>query len=579
MLEIGILYAVIVAVELLVNGGRVGALGAHPHPYWIVILPMAASRGTVAGILAAMVGTALEIAGLAQAGQLDFTHLFDLGPFGQGVLFLGAAFFIGEIHDSHARRFHELGDELDEERDRSGRLQHERDVLEAATHHLRRAVQERPSLRRSLLDGAVGIETGSREVLAATILRLVREQCHASMASIWVVDGEQRIDLMRASGWTGEQEADRIAALRSSDGVLDVVKHAKPLNHFLSAKGPSPEEPLLVAPLSDGRGQLWGLLCLDDLDPVYLNTETAEIFFGIAEWMTAALMRLDREQPTHDDRADLLEADALAERLWLEVDRAARYGAPLRIIATQVVADGQGRRASQEAAEAALLSGLPGFPFGERPYRFGYPGCFALVAPMIHDDGIERLQQAIHEGAARGGAAFDTFVIRLDGEAPDLPSLIDACAQRFRAGAHLPLAATPPVRIPASLRVGDTHDLRVRLQVEIALAERNHRPLQAVIMHPGKLGRTAERALILDATRATGALRPLDGLFCLRDGSFVLLFPLTDAEGAQVSIARFLKVLGERNPDAPYLPLRVEAVSPAALARKLAGPHAEEPAA
>ncbi|MDJ0520775.1 MAG: GAF domain-containing protein [Planctomycetota bacterium] len=565
------------------NEGRVGALGAHPHPYWIVVLPMAASRGTIAGILAALVGTSLEVIGLAQIGQLNLSTLFDLGPFGQGVLFFGAAFFIGEIHDSHAKRHQDLGKDLDEERERSERLQHERDVLEAATHHLRRTVQERPSLRRSLLDGAVGIETHSREAIAATILDLAHEQCHASMASIWVVDGEQRIDLMQTHGWSGDQESRRIATVRASEHVREVIRNAVPHNSLLQTKAPDRDEPLLIAPLSDGRGVLWGLLCLDDLDPVYLTTETAEVFFGLAEWMTAALMRLDREERDSALHADLLEPESLAERLWLEYDRAARYGGPLRLIGIHVVPDEAGTRAATEKADAALLEALAGFPFGERPYRFGYPGCYVLAAPMIHDDDLDALQRKVVAGAAEDDVALETFVATLDGEASDLEALLDQCAQRFRASAHLPLAAVAPVRIPASLQVGGAHDLRARLQVEMALAERNHRPLTALLLHTGSAGRTTERALILDATRATGALRPVDGLFRLPDGRFVLLLPFTDAEGAQVTVTRFLRVLQERNPDASYLPLRVNPATPEQLATDLAGPHAPrdsgEPAA
>ncbi len=560
------------------NEGRVGAIGAYPHPYWIIILPLSASRGTVAGLLAALVGVGLEVIGLAQLGQLNMAMLFDLGPFGQGILFLGAAFFIGEIHDSHARRHYQLAAELDEERELCERLQHERDVLEASTHHLRRTVQERPSLRRSLLDGAVGIETHNRESLAATILQLVREQCHASMTSIWVVDGEERIDLMRADGWSGEQEARRIATVRASESVIDVVRTAQPRNCLLQTEAPSRDEPLMVAPVSDGRGVLWGLLCLDDLDPVYLTTETAEIFFGIAEWMTAALMRLDREERQAAGHADLLEPESLAERLWLEYDRAARYGGPLRLIGIQVMSDKDGARASAEAADAALLEGLEGFPFGERPYRFGYPGCYALAAAMIHDEDVESLQRKIVAAGEEAGVVFETFVATLDGDAANLEALLDSCAQRFRAAAHLPLAAVPPVRIPASLQVGDANDLRVRLHLEMALAERNHRPLAALILHTGSAGRTTERALILDATRATGVLRPVDGLFHLPDGRFILLLPFTDAEGAQATVTRFLRVLQERNPDAPYLPLRVNTASPVKLAEGLAGPHASRDA-
>ncbi len=569
LLEIGFLYALVVGIELILTGGRVGALGVHPHPYWIVILPMAASRGTVAGMLAALVGASLEVLGLHQAGLLDMSQLLDLQPFGQGVLFFGVAFLIGELADSHARKFKELGSKLEAERETTDRLRHERNVLDAATHHLRRIVQERPMLRGRLLEIAVRMETTDRESVAATILDLVAEQCHASMASIWVVDMDSRLHLMRSVGWRGTDEAPRIQAMRESEIVRQAVETATPINRLQPGELPSRNEPVLLAPLSDGRGMLWGVLCLDDIEPVYLGTETEQIFLSLAAWATAVLMRIDNGVVA-PSTPDVGAPNALGERLWLEYDRAARYGDSLRILGLQVLSDISDPPENEDEAEAAIVGSLSEAGWKACAYKFGYPGCFAVVAPARSEADIEVVQRAAMVEAAGRGVTLASFVVALDGDTPDLDSLLEASAAQFRSKTSLPLAATPPVRIPSVLRVGNAGELIERLTLELDLSERTGRPLQTIVLHPAATDERARRAFALDAARATDALRPMDGLYALPDGRIALVFPSTDTNGAAVTVERFLEVLRERNPGAPYSPVRVQSTEPLCLLKEVA---------
>ena len=76
--EVAVLFGIMVLIELVTGDRRIGAFGVHPHPYWLIVLPMAVARGLVAGQTASTCATILFVLGVRQ--EFPDQSLGELSP-------------------------------------------------------------------------------------------------------------------------------------------------------------------------------------------------------------------------------------------------------------------------------------------------------------------------------------------------------------------------------------------------------------------------------------------------------------------------------------------------------------------
>jgi len=604
--EIAMLFAIIVPIEMAVTGGRVGGFGVHPHPYWIIVLPMAAARGVVAGLLGAAFASLLYAVGALQALHAsEISALFTLKNMTEPILFFAAGFLVGEFHDDLATRHRHVERKLKETEDKAERWRKERDVLADANKILERRIVDHSAQFGNLIAAARRIEESGRTEVFEVALDLVEEHCGASASVLLVLD-DQRVDLLCSRGWPDATASERLNESRKSDFVARAVAEGTTVNGFAEGETAPASGPLVVAPLFDASGVVKALLCLDDIPASRLNESTVATFQGIAEWISASLARMARGAEPPNPREGFQVApgpeawlgtmEELGDRLRLEIERCSRYGVPTSFLAIQMT---EWRDASREGVMMLDRYVLMHFTDGLRPsdgiYRFGYPGCYLLVLAGTAIEGAEvvrtRLLRRVEYSPIRGVGAVEIFATGPDVEAPDLASLAARVADRFRSASPLPLEGMCPVKVPESSQVGSIDAFLRRVKMEISLAVRNGFDLH-VIGITAEVQDPAAANILARHVRDAGSqiLRQTDGVFGIGPYQAAVILPCTAAEHAAEISHRLVHGVRERDPDAVYGDVRTKVLGLgpshpdpgsflAALVRAKPGEVAEPPAA
>ncbi len=573
--EIAALFAIVVPIEIALTGGRVGSFGVHPHPYWIIVLPMAGARGVVAGLVAAAVGSLLYAVGAWRAARPEEAiDLFTFRTMLEPILFFGVGYFVGELHDELALRYRKLQRLVDDVQARNTGLRQERDVLAEANRQLERRIVDDSTQFGNLILAARRIEqAGQREVFEVA-LDLVEEHCGASASVLLLLD-DRSLDYLCHRGWKEGETAARLAAARRSRFVERVVAEGVAVNGLSPEETVPDEGPLVVAPLFDASGMVKALLCLDDLPASRLNESTVTTFLGIGEWISAALARIARGRDAPDPRRAEFsagpEADAwlgtpdhLGRRLRLELERCARYGVPASFL---VVHARDWTDTTREGVANLDRYVLTHFTTGLRPsdalYRFGYPGCYLLVLAGTTVEGAEvvrtRLLRRVEYAPRRDIGALDIFATGPDAGAPDLASLIQRVAARLRKLSSLPLEGHCPVAVPQADELGGIDDFIHRIKMEASLAARNGFDLHVVGIS-AEAGATPADGLLARHVRDVGArlLRPTDGVYAIGPFHSAVVLPCTPPEEAAAVAHRLVTAVRARDPDAAYGDLQTQ---------------------
>jgi len=563
--EIAVLYAIVVPIEMAVNGGRVGAFGVHPHPYWLIVLPIAAARGVVAGLLAAAVASLLYAIG-AITGVNNPALLFTYGTMTEPILFFAVGYLVGELHDELALRNRKLQKRIDDLTERVTRLRQERDVLADANRELERRIVDDSTQFGNLILAAKRIEQAGRTEVFDLALEMVDEHCGA-VASVLLLLEDGSLDLLCQLGWPDDEVSDRLEAARASRFVERAIAEGVVANGFNPNEAPPEKGPLVVAPLFDAGGVVKALLCLDDVPPARLNESTITIFLGIADWTSAALARIARgaEAPaphrtlpaTPEAEIYVGTASDLGERLRLEVERCTRYGVPTSFLAIQGT---EWADPTPEGVAELDRYILTHFTTGLRPsdgiYRFGYPGCYLLILAGTTVQGAQvvrtRLLRRVEYSPNSRIGAIEIFATGPDADAPDLLTLVERVAACFRRFSSLPLDGSCPVQVPDGPRPGRIDEFVRRLRVETSLAVRNGFDLHVVGITAETVHDNDPGLLARHVQEAGRTLRPTDGVYAIGPRHCAVILPCTAGEEAASVGHRLVTAVRERDPNAPY---------------------------
>jgi len=571
------LFLMVVPIEWSLTGS-VGSFDTHPHPYWLIVLPMAAARGVVAGLLAAAVASVLYALGamgaleaLKEAAKLTGDEvpddIFTFGQMLETILFFVVAFFTGELHDEMASRYRKQRRRLDDVQERSDSLRQERDVLRDANRELEKRIVDASLQFGNLIISAERIENSGRTEVFDIALELIEEHCGASSSVLLRLE-DSSLDFLCHRGWDAGETSDRLAIARESDIVQRAIKEGRIINGFEEGETAPASGPLVVAPLFDSSGLVKALLCLDDVPETRLNPSTITTFLGIANWIGSVLTRLARtDEATRNAQAPraattgslwLGSSDDLGDRLRLELERCARYGVPTSFLAIQLSTLTDTTRDGLETADRFIASH---FTTGLRPsdniYRFGYPGCYLLVLAGTSVSGAEvvksRLLRRIDYTASDSIGPVEIFASGPDVDAPDLVSLVGRVAERLRGNSVLALEGQCPVKVPEHGEVLGPADLVRRLRMEVSLALRHSLDFNAVAIRvhgdrPGAIGTLARHL----SEAGDAMLRATDGIYEVDPDCIAIVMPSTRADEAATLSHRIVQALRERDTAAIY---------------------------
>lgn len=564
-------------VEMLLRDGRVGALGIQPHPYWLPVLIIAASRGAVAALLAGLAAGALYAIGVHQTVVLDgLAGLFSLQNLLEPVLFLAVGFVIGEIRDALATRHDELCAKYEVLHHQRHALLADKALLAQVNSELKRRLFDDSRQFGNLIDSLVRGEVGSDNSAYELALDMVVEHCGATRCSILLVLEEWTLDLAGHRGWEQGNIRRRLDEAITSEQVQRAIHDAERVCTFTAGSAAAWLGPLAVAPIADSNGVVMALLCLDELPVKRLNEATISTFYGIADWLGARLKQIARNHRPIDVRTALSRlsnsepwlggVDDLGARLRLEDARCGRHGIHTSMIAVQALefdSDDAGIRARLDDLFRKLFE--HDLRFSDYLYSFGYLGCYVVVLAGTNADGAEivrqRLARRLQGLVAEGVGRVQVRCFAPTEDVPRLAELLDAIAEHFRAGSSVPLQRECPVRIPAQPPLGNLIDFELRMRLEILLARRYRKDLSIVDIRAGDAPGSGATVLRHLTDGSVTMLRATDGLYQINEHRCAVVLPATGCDFAFLLWQRMTDFLRQRLPEPRFEQVQMEVMA------------------
>jgi hypothetical protein len=494
LLRIALALGFALVVEWFVYGAPLAAFGVHPHPYWLAVLPLAASRGLVAGLTAAALAGAIAVIGgvLNQPGGLALFSR-SVGMFDEPLLFLVAAIVVGELCDSVRGALREVASERDRLSAERDGLRHERDVLDATVRELERRLAYGPGDVASLVGAARRMASSDRFGLYEVTLDLVLEHV-GDAASIVEVARDGSLVLVRARGGTRGSERDLTAAVLSPL-VVAAVTRGEAGNVYDLGGDVTPPGPRMVAPLFDHAGAVHALLLLDDLAPARLAPQTFRTFAALADWASSGLGRLAAgasplgageafapRRSGMDVPRRLGSPEELEAQLLREFARGERHALNLAVLGVQFTLEGERAESVLERLDVAVVELLGrGLRASDGLHAFGLAGCYALVLAATDARGAAVTRARI-EAAALAVERRLGVGAKICAVGPELGEVtpehvLESLGRRFRAHARRPLGI-PERDEHERWTLGDLTDLVERIAGEAELERRFGLPFQ-----------------------------------------------------------------------------------------------------
>ena len=486
--EIGAGFAIVVSCEWLFGSG-IGSYGCEPHPYWLVVLPLAAARGLVLGLVAAALGTALFFVGTAQAEVLS--HWSDLFAFRHAMTPLGfflAAFAVGQVRDVLVDRYADLWRHtLHVASDRAQAVARV-ERLGETNRELKVRLLDHGAQFGHLLEAARRLESATAKNLFEVALDMVVEHCGGERCSVVDVRGDQlRIAAIR--GWSADDLDGLVARASGCEALRAAALSGHRFNVFSLQDAAVTDGPMLVAPLCAEDGRVEALLCLDRMTPDRFTEGSASVFFDIGEWAQLGMQRLANGRHPADFTPDghaLLKSytwvgntEDLPARLRVEDGRFAETGMTTCLIPIHALGgteDGVDQHKLDQLLESTVLSGV--LRGADSLYRLPEPGAWVLVLPATPKTAatlvqrrLEHLLSLLRFGRVQG---FRTDVVAPQTRRGTLvglvPSLVAWARETERS--TIPRGELPGATPASAYAILDAMEFARRVQVEGSLGRR-----------------------------------------------------------------------------------------------------------
>jgi hypothetical protein len=283
------------AVLLLIDrtiGAADQFFSIQPHPFWIVVLLVAAQYGVFEGLMAAVLASiALIVPSVPQFGFQDdmFSYALKLGL--NPAMWLGAALVVGELRSAAGRRADELADQLKQAERREQYLAAAAERLAIANRALEDRVAGQLRTVANLYEAAKAVDQlGPGDVILG-IAGLLRAGLNPQKFSVYLLNGSM-LEAVFNEGWSDDDPFRRVYD-PSTALFQEVVTGARRLCAANAADALALEEQALLAgPIRSAEtGQVVGMLKIEKMDALEFNMTAVENFRVVCDWIGSAYAR------------------------------------------------------------------------------------------------------------------------------------------------------------------------------------------------------------------------------------------------------------------------------------------------
>ncbi len=344
--EIAIGYIVLVTLNLLLfREDNWGYFDANPHPFWLIIIPVAARYGAMPGYAAGAIAAILYVIFIVLQPRSVFTiDILSSQAILNPVLFLVVAGGLGELRESQKRAHKDLAARYDQiEADLQDLAQRYLTAVEINREMQRRIVAQASTVT-TLYQAAKGLEELEIDQLAPAVLELVTTFAEAESCAVYLRQGNR---FVLKAGRPEEPDFARPPELDVSQGMPAMAlieRRTVTVRDLLSEASPAEvmrHRLLMMTPLIGHNDEVIGMLVVEKLPFLRFTPSAVKLFGLLGDWASTAFQTALRFQETRDRNIEDELTGAYSwsywtKRLGQEVPRARQYGLALSVVAVRI---------------------------------------------------------------------------------------------------------------------------------------------------------------------------------------------------------------------------------------------------
>ena len=346
-LELMVGLGLLVAANLLWWPERPAFYGTEPHPYWILILPLAVYYGFKQGLAASGVCALLYLSWIwAASPEPNWMLFFSFERLTPAFMFVAVGLILGELRERHHRNEIGLEARVDELEDTLLDLSVAHQSLQEAKRELELNILRQEQTVQTLYTAADNLRRLDEDSIYPGIVELLVENLGATQASVYLLEeGDFRL-LVHQSHEEGSVPLPE--QLPSTEGLMGfslVERDVAHVNMVISQKGLVElyRNPILItAPLIMENGGVVGMVNVHRLPFLKFTPETVRMVGLLANWASIAISNARKHKEVEDRNIDdpitgAYNPGYLIKRLEEEYARARRYGMLLSLVMVKVM--------------------------------------------------------------------------------------------------------------------------------------------------------------------------------------------------------------------------------------------------
>ena len=187
-LELGLGLGLLIAINLIWWPARPAFIGIQPHPYWILILPLAVYYGFKHGLMAGGLCAILYLGWTFMASpEPNWLMYFSFERVAPAFFFVAAGLVLGELRERHRREEIELAKRLDQVEDALMELSVAHQSLQEAKRELELNILSQEQTVQTLYKAADNLRRLNEEAIYPGIVDLLVENVGATQASVYTL--------------------------------------------------------------------------------------------------------------------------------------------------------------------------------------------------------------------------------------------------------------------------------------------------------------------------------------------------------------------------------------------------------